>query len=355
MTGYPRLEIRRSKLAENYRRVLARCHRAGICVAGVIKGFNAIEECVLVADEAGCEFLASSRIDHLAQAAALQVKTPLMMIRTPMLSEVPDVVRLAGYSLESETAVLLALEEEAARQDKIHHVILMSDLGDLREGWWDDDELLQAALHVEKELPHLELSGIGTNLGCYGSIIPTREKLQELVVEAEMIEAAIGRRLDYISGGATTSFFRVLEDNMPPRINMLRIGEGIINGTSGYDAFDFLERDVFTATAEVIEVKEKPSYPVGEIGGDAFGHKQEYHDIGIRRRAIVAMGKGDYAYPEDVFPCDGRITVIGASSDHTLLDVTEAPEITVGDHLSFLLGYGTLLHASQNMPHIFRD
>lgn len=103
-----------------------------------------------------------------------------MLIRIPMRSEVEDVIRLTDISLNSEMVVLEALDAEAKRQSKVHQVILMADMGDLREGYWDKEEMADVAVYVENELTNLKLIGIGTNVGCYGSIAPTVEKLEEL-------------------------------------------------------------------------------------------------------------------------------------------------------------------------------
>ena len=208
-----------------------------------------------------------------------------------MLSEVSDVLKITDISLNSEVEVLKALNEEAKKQGKTHDVILMKDLGDLREGFWDENEIINTSLLVENELSNLHLLGIGTNLGCYGSVVATKEKLEELVTVAEHIEEKIGRKLEYISGGATSSLPRVFDGDMPERINMLRVGEGIILPSGIKDECnldnDFMYDDVFKLKAEIIEIKEKPSYPVGELSVDAFGNKQEYKDIGIRKRALV--------------------------------------------------------------------
>ena len=260
-------------------------------------------------------------------------------------------VRITDISLNSETDVLKALDVQAGLQDRRHQVILMVDLGDLREGFWDRNELLEAALLVENHLHNLELAGIGTNLGCYGSIAPTPEKLQELVQCAEMIEANIGRELEFISGGATSSLPRIFEDNMPSRVNLLRVGEGILLAKDlqdlwGYD-MSYMHRDVFTLRAEVIEVKDKPTYPVGEIMFDSFGNTPEYEDRGIRKRAILGLGKVDYAFPEDLIPRERGISVIGASSDHTILDVEDAErDIKVGDIIEFDMCYSNLVYVS---------
>jgi predicted amino acid racemase len=339
---YPRVEIDLAKLRSNVEQMVGRCKAQGIEIAGVIKGCTGIPQCAAQFEAGGCTFIASSRLEQLRDARDFGIK---------LLSEVAEAVELADLSLNSEVAVLKALNEEALRQGKVHQVILMADLGDLREGFWDRQDLLSAALLVERDLPGLELAGVGTNLGCYGSINATPEKLEELVACAEMIEAAIGRTLRYISGGATTSLPRVLEGNMPPRVNMLRVGEGILLAKDlrdlwGYD-MSFMHQDAFTLKAEIIEVKDKPSHPVGEIMFDAFGFRQVYEDRGIRKRALLALGKVDYAFPDMIYPRDKGIEVLGASSDHTIVDIEESErELAVGDILTFDLCYATIVYVT---------
>ena len=176
MGKYPELIIDLKKLKSNIRQVKNKCMEEGVEIAGIIKGCSGFPEVAKAFDEEGVSYIGSSRIDQLEPLKG-KVKAPLMMIRIPMLSEVSDVVRITDISLNSEVEVLKALNEEAKKQDKIHKVILMKDLGDLREGFWDDDEIIKAALLVENNLSNLCLSGIGTNLGCYGAITPTEEKL----------------------------------------------------------------------------------------------------------------------------------------------------------------------------------
>ena len=266
-----------------------------------------------------------------------------------MLSEVKDVIRLADISLNSEFEVIKALNDEARAQGKLHKVILMADLGDLREGFWDKDEMIKVAEYIENKMINIQLVGIGTNVGCYGSISPTVEKLEELVELAERIEERLGRQLEYISGGATSSLMRVWDKNIPKRINMLRVGEGILLARDldvfyGYDMSD-LYQDIFRLKAEVIEVKDKPSYPVGTIAIDAFGHTPTYVDRGIRRRALLAMGKVDYGDPAELLPMDKSIEVLGASSDHTIIDVEDAErDYKVGDIMTFDICYATVVY-----------
>ncbi len=348
---YPRVEIDLKKLRNNVDQMVSRCHKQGIEVAGVIKGCTGIPQCAKQFEEGGCSFIASSRLEQLQDAKDFGIQLPFMLIRVPMISEAAEVIRLTDISLNSEVAVLKALNEEAIIQGKIHQVILMVDLGDLREGFWSRDDLLDAALLVENQFKGLELAGVGTNLGCYGSINATPEKLQELVDCAELIEGKIGRTLRYISGGATTSLPRVLEGNMPKRVNLLRVGEGILLAKDLRDLWgldmSFMHQDVFVLKAEVIEVKDKPSHPVGEIMFDAFGFKQEYEDRGIRRRALLALGKVDYAFPDMIYPRDKGVEILGASSDHTIVDIEDAErKFKVGDIMTFDLCYATIVYVT---------
>lgn len=173
----------------------------------------------------------------------------------------------------------------------------------------------------------IQLYGVGTNLGCYGSIKPTEEKMNELCNIAEEIERKINRKLDIVSGGATSSIPLILENKMPKGINHLRIGEGIILAKDLPDLWgldmDYMHQDIFTLKAEIIEMKSKPTYPVGEITIDSFGNKPTYIDRGIRKRALLAMGKLDYALNDKIIPRQKGIEIVGSSSDHLIIDIED--------------------------------
>ena len=346
---YPRLEINLAHLKHNVAKVVEKCGSYGIQVAGVIKGATGLVEVAKQFDQGGASFIASSRLEQIEDAKNAGIKKPMMLIRVPMLSEVSDVVRLADVSLNSELEVVKALNAEALKQGKIHKVIVMADMGDLREGYWDKDEMADVCEYIEKELSNIQLMGIGTNVGCYGSISPTVETLDDLVEIAEHIEERLGRKLEYISGGATSSLMRVWDGNIPERINLLRIGEGILLARDldvfyGYDMSE-LYQDVFRLKAEVIEVKDKPSHPVGTIAVDAFVHTPTYVDRGMRRRALLAMGKVDYGDPSELLPLEKGIEVLGASSDHTIIDVENAEkDWKVGDIMEFDICYATIVY-----------
>lgn len=348
----PKLIIDLNKLRNNIEKVQRMCQDEGVEVAGVVKGCTGLPQCAEQFERAGCRFIASSRLEQIDAMKKYGIQTPMMMVRVPMLSEADRVVKLTDISLNSDMEVLKELNKQARIQDKSHKVILMADLGDLREGFWNKEEMLEAALMVENELRNLELAGVGTNLGCYGAIAPTSEKLNELVAIAEMIEDNIGRELEFISGGATSSLTRIMEGDLPSRINMLRIGEGILLARDlqdlwGYD-MSYLYKDAFILRAEVIEVRNKPTHPVGEIMFDAFGNRPVYEDRGVRKRALVGVGKVDYGAPEDLIPVNGNIEVLGASSDHTILDVEDAGDIRVGDTVDFEICYSNIVYITNS-------
>ena len=358
MRQYPQLEFDLALLRSNADAVISRCRGMGIRVCGVVKGVDGLPEAARGAEELG-----TSRLEQVAKCRAAGVPGPWLLIRIPGLTELPDVVALCETSLQSEWPTLLALEEECLRQNKTHRVIVMTDLGDLREGFWDKKELVDVCERVERDLPHVHLAGIGVNLTCYGSTKPTPEKMNELVGLARQVEQRIGRKLEIVSGGATSSFTLVHWGTMPAGVNHLRIGEAILLGKDlqvdwGIRDMDYLRMDALTLRAEVVEVKDKPTYPIGEFAIDAFGRKPVYEDRGIRRRAILTLGRADVGELESLIPREPGLTVIGGSSDHCIVDVEDCPRrLQVGDIVEFSLCYSHMLYATarSDMRIIFKN
>ncbi|NCB42388.1 MAG: alanine/ornithine racemase family PLP-dependent enzyme [Clostridia bacterium] len=344
---YPILDIDIGKLKSNATQVISRCNRQGISVAGVVKGFSGLPEMARAMYDSGTSQIASSRLRHFRELKAAGIPSPYLLLRIPMLSELEEVVALADYSLQSDIKTLDTLQLVCEAQNKRHKVIIMVDLGDLREGFWDKEEAVAACLHVENDLSMVELAGVGTNLGCYGAIQPTPEKMNELVNIAQNVENKIGRKLELVSGGATSSYTLVHWATMPHGVNHLRIGEGI---SLAYDLqvdweikdMDYLYKDVYTLKAQVVEVRKKPSYPQGTFCIDAFGNKPTFTDRGFRKRALVAVGRADVSDVLKLMPRALGIEILGGSSDHTILDIENYPQdLSPGDILEFDLNYTT--------------
>ena len=347
---YPRLIIDLRILRKNMQEVMARANAAGIQVAGVIKACGGLEPVARLFQEEGCRWIASSRLEQLRHLKEEGIMLPAMTIRIPMLSEIPEMVEVCDVSLQSDMPVLKATNEAAGAQGKIHQVILMKDLGDLREGFWEMSELIEAAKFVEAA-PNLHLLGTGTNLGCYGSVTPTESKMKELVEVHREMEKAVGRKLEVISGADTTAFPRVLDGTMPSEVNSMRLGEIMVIGRDLPILYNtptpFLRNDAWQFAAEVVEVRTKASHPIGELSVDAYGQKPVYEDIGMRRKALLAAGRADFAEPFELLPRTPGVRVLGASFDHTILDVTDAePPVKIGDILRFDIRYTGITFAT---------
>ncbi len=307
----------------------------------VSKVFKAMPKMIDICLEAGVKGIADSRLENFERIQAY--KTSKMLLRLPMISEARRVVELTDMSLNSELKTIEALNQEAEQQGKIHEILLMVDLGDRREGILPNQVL--GTVENILNLKHIKLIGLGVNLTCYGGVIPTPDKLEELSALKDSIEDTFGIVLPVVSGGNSSSFYLLENHTLPQTITQLRIGETIVLGreTAFGKKIDYLNQDVFALETEVIECQEKPSMPSGEIGMNAFGEKPVFIDKGLMKRAIVAIGRQDVS-PEGLKPCDVSIDIIGASSDHTILDITASEKAyKVGDIVSFELDYGALL------------
>ncbi|HHZ02461.1 MAG TPA: alanine/ornithine racemase family PLP-dependent enzyme [Tissierellia bacterium] len=351
MERYPILEFNLEKLYNNTKIITNLCRDYGINVAGIIKGFGGIPEGAEEMARGGCHQIGSSRIEQLKALKERGIDIPLLMVRIPMMCEIEDVVKYSDICLVSERETLNMLNAEAKKQNKKYGVVLMHDLGDLREGVFTKEELVELAEYVEYSLSSLVLEGIGTNLSCYGSVAPTTENLSRLADAASEIENKLNRKLNIVSGGGTTTLPLMVRGGVPKKINHLRIGEGI-NNTQDLPLYwdtniEGLDPDVFVLKAQIVELNEKPTHPIGQLMVNAFGDLPHYEDRGIRKRAILALGNQDLGDSSRLVPKDKDIIVLGASSDHTILDIHDCKtEYKLGDIVEFNILYQAMLMTS---------
>jgi predicted amino acid racemase len=342
----PRLEIYPQRIEANARAVVNFCHSYGIQVACVGKVLSAHPAVVRALESGGADMIADSRLTNLQSMANTGMSLPLMLLRLPTPSRAADVVRCADISLNSSIYTIELLSEAAQFMKVIHNVIIMVDVGDLREGVWPDRavEVVRAAA----KLPNIDVVGMGCNLACYGGVIPTTENMQMLVEIRDECRQATGLELKVLSGGNSANLPLLAAGGMPKEINHFRIGEAIILGRNVIDRSPWpgTRQDTFRIVAEIVEVEYKPSVPIGNRGQDAFGGYTDFVDRGIRRRAICNMGRQDVVV-DGLMPEDPGVIILGGSSDHLVLDVEEAyTEIEVGDEVAFYPTYGALLAAS---------
>lgn len=359
---YPRLVIDIKKLEDNVKTLAAITKDDGNCSLMIVtKGLCADLEMVkMLAKRPEVDFVADSRIKNIKSYSKIvrDAGKKTVLIRIPMLSEVDEIVKHVDVCFNSEMETVRAIDKAAAKEGKVQDVLLMIDLGDLREGIFfeNEDEILKDAMEI-KDMKNVNLYGIGVNLTCYGAIIPKHENLSKLVEIARKIEAKTGLKLEMVSGGNSSSIYLIESDKMPrigrmPKdekmpegINNLRLGEAFLlgNDTAYETEIPNTHHDAIKLQAQIVELKEKPSLPIGEVGVDAFGEKPYYEDKGIMKRAIIAVGKQDTDLGS-MTPVDERIEIMGGSSDHIILDLTACNgDYKLGDIVEFTVGYGGML------------
>ncbi|MBQ6900919.1 MAG: alanine/ornithine racemase family PLP-dependent enzyme [Firmicutes bacterium] len=347
---YPRLVVDLNKLKSNLDAVAKITKDDGGCSLMIVtKGLCADPEmAAMVAAHPAVDFMADSRVQNIrsyAETARANGKKTVLL-RIPMHAEAADVVKYVDLSFNSELSTIRLLNEEAGKLGVKHNILLMIDLGDLREGiFYQNEDQIFGAVEEILGLENINLYGIGVNLTCYGAIIPKNDNLSQLVEVARKIEAKFGIKLEMVSGGNSSSIYLIGKGEMPVGINNLRLGESFLlgNDTAYGEKLPGTVSDTLILEAQIVELKEKPSLPIGEVGVDAFGQKPYYEDRGIIRRAIIAIGKQDTDI-DSMEPLDEKIDILGGSSDHIILDVTKSDtQYKVGDVVKFVLGYGGML------------
>jgi len=359
----PRLEIDLDKIHHNARTLVDRLGPHGISVTGVTKAALGAPEIAAALVRGGVKVLGDSRIANIRTMRKAGITVPMMLVRSPMLSQVKEVVAQADLSVNTELDVVSEISRAALAARRTHGVVLMVELGDLREGIMPGD--LEPFVHAMLDFPGVALKGIGTNLACRSGVVPDARNMAELSTLADSIDATFGQRLrrqlgsaagsglEIVSGGNSANLQWALSGGDTGRINDLRLGEAILLGCDPLhrQPIDGLHTDTFTLIAEVIETKVKPSKPWGEFGQTAFGEvsnlaTDQLSDPVTERdrttQTILALGRQDID-PEGLLPPAG-IEILGASSDHLVVD-SGCGGLSVGAEIRFQLNYSALVRA----------
>jgi predicted amino acid racemase len=337
----PRLEIDLIRVAHNARSLATRLAERGIAVTGVTKAALGSPELGLALVGAGVRVLGDSRIENLERLRRAEVPATLALLRSPMLSQLDRVVRHADLSFNTEPEVVAGLSAAARDQATTHGVVLMVELGDLREGILPAD--LADAVRETLRRPNLTLEGLGTNLACRSGVVPDAAKMADLSALVTAIETSFGIRLPIVSGGNSANLGWALGDESVGRINDLRLGESLLLGVDPLDRhpIDGLHTDAISLVAEVIESKTKPSLPWGRTAQAAFGATGVTTDRGLVAQTLLALGEQDVDPLGLAAPAGTRIAA--ASSDHLVL--TSAEPFPIGTQLRFVPNYSALLRA----------
>ena len=338
----PRIEINLEKIAHNVKTLIELYNFRGVNVIGVMKVIcgNPVVAATLVKN--GINILADSRLANIKRMRTAGIQAQFVLLRTPYLSQAEEVVKYANISLNSELSVIKELSKYAMVSDSMHQIILMIELGDLREGLLPVE--LNNTVDQVLKLDGIRLVGIGTNLACFGGIKPDDSNMGILSALASEVEEKFGLEFVFVSGGNSANYDWFMSTKDVGRVNNLRLGESIFLGceTLHRTPIPGLFTDAFTLVAEIIESKVKPSQPYGTVHQNAFGNVPEHEDRGQINRAILGIGLQDVMVSGLVPRSD--IDILGASSDHIIVD-TKNTELVVGNELEFDLNYGSLLSA----------
>ncbi len=285
--------------------------------------------------------IGDSRISNLKIIKEIKPSIVTMYIKPPALNQVKNVVKYSDISLNTSLRTIDKIDKEAEIQNKKHRIIVMLEMGELREGILRDDIFN----FYEKifDLKNIEILGIGTNLGCMYGVEPTYDKLIQLSLYKQLIETKFNKKLEIVSGGSSITLPLIDQQKIPKGINHFRIGEAALLGTSPLEnkRFRDLTTDTVDFSAEILESYKKEMMPDGTMGEAAIGQIAEldYDEAKESYRCIVDFGQLDVD-ANNLTPKDDRVRFVGTTSDMTVYDIGQKGEgFNVQDQIHFWPNY----------------
>lgn len=336
------LKLRRKSLAHNYQFIANQLDKEGIEWGVVSKLLCGNKTFLQELIKLGVKEIHDSRISNLKTVKKMDPTLQTVYIKPPAKKAIKNVVSYADVSFNTELETIRLLSEEAKRQDKLHKIIIMIEMGDLREGVLGDQ--LVGFYGKIFELPNITVVGLGTNLNCLYGVMPSQDKLIQLSLYKQLIEAKFNRKIEWVSGGTSVVFPLLLNKQLPRGINHFRIGEMLYFGNNLFTDKQVkgMKSDVFTLHAQIIELIEKPKVPTGELATNPSGDEFEINEDDYGKtsyRAILDLGLLDIS-TDFLIPMDKAIKVTGASSDMIVIDLGSTKRnYKVGDWVKFKLKY----------------
>lgn len=340
------ITLDKQKLAHNFKLLDTEFKKRNITWAAVTKLLCGNKRYMEYLLSLGIQQVCDSRVSNLRVIKKINPEVETIYIKPPAKRSIKGVVEVADISMNTSLETIMMLNKEAKRQSKIHKVIIMIEMGELREGVMRD-HLMDFYADIF-ELSNIEVVGIGTNLTCLYGVLPNQDKLIQLSLYEQLIEAKFNRHIKYVSGGSSVTIPLMEQNLMPAGINHFRVGESLFLGTNPYDDTPLkgMETQVFRLYAEVIELIKKPLIPDGEMGHNVEGQTFEFPEESRGKtayRAIVDIGLLDVD-PEHLEANDPTVKVAGASSDMIVIDLgSNTQGYSIGHLIEFRLDYmGTL-------------
>lgn len=316
------IKINLSKIQYNAQVLLSIFQQNHMQFTPVIKCVGGDRKIVETLKQIGITHFADARIDNINKTKDQNLS--YMMIRTASQHELEDVVRFSDISIQTEIATIRKLNEIAQKHQVKHHILLMVDWKDSREGilTYDIVDYINEILSMH----HVSVIGLAFNFMCFQSIIPTEEDVSLINQFVESVELATHMRFKIISGGNSSMISQMLYQDMG-KINELRVGETLFRGveTTTNQPIASLYQDAIILEAEIVEIKPRID----------ISSSQQY------LQAIVDIGNLD-TFIDDIKPHHHQVKVIGATSDHVMIDLLNQDHYQIGDKIQFNLGYKAL-------------
>lgn len=286
--------------------------------------------------------ICDSRISNLRFIKEINPSVETIYIKPPSKNVIQNVIKFADISLNTDLNIIKMLSKEAINQNKKHKIIIMIEMGELREGIMRNNVI--EFYDKVNNISNIEIVGIGTNLSCFNGILPNQDKLIQLDLYEQLIESKFSNKLQYVSGGSSVTIPLIYQKKLPKGINHFRVGETLFLGTNVYNdtVLEGFENNIFLLYSEIIELIEKPLLPDGVRGTNLEGQQVEFDDnlsVETSYRAIIDIGLIDIDSGH-LYPTDQSCSIIGASSDMIVINLgNNKNKYKTGDLIEFKLDY----------------
>lgn len=336
------IKLHRKRLAKNYQHLKDFFQKNQIEWGVVTKLLCGNENYIQEIINLGVKEIHDSRISNLKKVKELAPNIQTVYIKPPAKRSISSIIKYADVSMNTEFSTIKMLSEEAIKQNKKHKIVIMVELGDLREGVMGD-ELIDFYGSIFK-LKNIEVTALGANLNCLNGVMPSQDKLAQLCLYKKIIELQFKRKIPFVSGGSSVNIPLLLRKQMPKGVNHLRIGETLYFGVNLFKkkTITGMHSNVFELSAEIIELTKKPVVPFGELEENPSGEKFKLDESKYgekAHRAIIDIGLLD-VNPEFLIPKDDNLNIIGASSDMLVIELGQSyNRYKIGDTINFHLKY----------------
>lgn len=320
------VDINLTAIKENINYTYELCRKKSIDLAVVAKSICADSRILDVIEKSPASVIADSRLDNFS---AFDTEMTRFLIRPTSPMEADAAVQYSDVSMQTSLESVIAIEKAARKLGKTHDILIMIDLGDLRDGiyYTDNKTILEMADYIHNSRS-LRLTGISANYNCFSHLLPDSDNMNVMAELFHKLMPYYDVKSPIVSCGNSSAVTLLTKNDIaiPKEINQFRMGEAIVLGRDPSDNtfIPGYRYDTFILEAALVEVYDKPL------------------DGKIMRRGVLSIGRQDLMV-EHIIPIDERIRVLGACSDECVIDLSDAPEYKAGDLVKFQLEYDALM------------